>query len=74
MSDRMKAVVHLDISVPVDICDGGYLGDTKSSIKEHIEHAKDDVSRYKVFVQKPGDPEPVQVRAVMKLNKVELVP
>lgn len=74
MADRMKAVVHLDIKVPVEISDGGYLGDTKSSIKEHIEHAKEDVSRYKIFVQKPGDAEPKPVRAVMSVSSVQLLP
>lgn len=70
----MKATVHLVIEVPYEVFDNGYLGDTKSSIAEHIQAAKDEVQRCHVFLKKNTDTEPQLVHATFRVDKVVLTP
>lgn len=73
-----KATVEVTISTTVEITDGGYL--RKAFIEDHIKAAKDQVSRWRIGINKhperigagSGDVyEPVS--ATFKVNRVILV-
>jgi len=70
-----KAVIYIDVVIPFEISDSGYLGTKNSSIDEHIAAAKEEVQRCHVYLKRNTDNEPTLVPdAVMRLKKVVIEP
>lgn len=70
-----KAIIHLLVSFPFEVCDNGYLGDKNSSIQAHIDAAKKEVGRNEVYLKRNTDSEFRKVtNATMTVERVELIP
>lgn len=70
----MKALVKLKIETELEYSDNGYLGDTDSSIREHIDSAAAKAKRYEVWLKDPNNGQFEQCVGTVKLHSVVLTP
>ena len=69
----MRAIVKVNIESEFEVSDGGYLGDTNSSIQEHIEAAMEHLEGCTVKVERAGIERKAQRHKIV-LKEVVLVP
>ena len=69
----MRAIVKVNIESEFEVSDGGYLGDTNSSIKEHIQAAIDHLHGCKVTIERGGIERKAKHHKIV-LKEVVLVP